>query len=110
MARTTQQGRRLPARPPAEPPTSGLREGSQPRTIAETKHEKFARIAETRVSNVIRLLREIQKLGNPEVYDFTDQDRIELVNSLQIEIEAIDEALQNKRRKAAGVFKFSWRR
>lgn len=74
----------------------GLRETTQPGRVAETKRDKFHRVAEVRVNNAIKGLREIQKLGNPEVYDFTDDDRALLVGALQAEIDMIDEALQKK--------------
>jgi hypothetical protein len=66
----------------------------EPKT-AETKAERFTRLAKARMPNVIYRLRQIALLGGP-TYEFTEDQAAKMVSTLLQEVRAIEVALKPK--------------
>ncbi len=54
--------------------------------MAETKHEKFLRLAESRVNNLIEQLRILGNLSNTKTYEFSDDEVEKIFNRIEIEL------------------------
>jgi len=52
----------------------------------ETKNEKFKRLAEKRVNNVIKQLELIGNLSNSSAYDFEEKDIEKIFKAIKIEV------------------------
>ena len=53
------------------------------------KREKFVELAEKRTKNAIKAIRIIGKLGNPNAYQYDDNDVRKIVRALSAEIDAL---------------------
>ena len=61
---------------------------NSPAQSSNPKREKFVKLAERRTVNAIRAIRIIGKLGNPNAYEYDDNDVKKIVKALTDEIEA----------------------
>lgn len=55
--------------------------------MAESKREKFIRLAETRTNKALEMIRLIGNLANKSVYDYSDKDVQKIFKALETEIE-----------------------
>lgn len=53
------------------------------------RRTRFVRLAESRTINAIKSIRIIAKLGNKNVYDFSEADVKKIANALTREVEAL---------------------
>lgn len=60
----------------------------------ETKSEKFVRLGESRVNDVIKKLRLISNLSNTNNYDYTDEQVKEMLDTIQREVNNMKVAFQ----------------
>lgn len=59
------------------------------------KREKFTKLAEKRTVNAIKAIRIIGKLGNPNAYEYDENDVRKIVKALNDEIEAMKTRMKN---------------
>jgi hypothetical protein len=71
----------------------------------ESKRDRFVRLAEGRVSNAIRSIRIIGKLGNKAQYEFDEGDIKKIVGALTKEIEAMRARMTERGSKDSVDFK-----
>ncbi len=55
--------------------------------MAESKRDKFIRLAETRTNKALEMIRLIGNLANKSVYDYSDKDVQKIFKALETEIE-----------------------
>jgi len=60
-----------------------------------SKREKFIKLAEKRTINAIKAIRVIGKLGNPNAYEYDDNDVKKIIKALNDEIEAMRARMKN---------------
>ena len=60
-----------------------------------SKREKFTKLAEKRTVNAIKAIRIIGKLGNPNAYEYDENDVRKIVKALNDEIEAMKTRMKN---------------
>jgi hypothetical protein len=72
---------------------------------AESKRERFVRLAESRTSNAIRAIRTIGKLGNKAQYDFDESDIRKITGALTKEIDAMKARMADRGAKDVVEFK-----
>ena len=60
-----------------------------------TKRQKFIKLAEKRTINAIKAIRIIGKLGNPNAYEYDDNDVRKIAKVLNDEIEAMRTRMKN---------------
>ena len=70
-------------------PTSGR--GSD----SGNRRQKFIKLAEKRTVNAIKAIRIIGKLGNPNAYEYDENDVRKIVKALNDEIEAMKTRMKN---------------
>lgn len=73
----------------------------------ETKRERWIRLATSRGSNAIEAMRLLEQLGNRDTYDFTEADRIELIDKLTAQIDRVEQALLHGRKPSSALFDFA---
>jgi hypothetical protein len=73
----------------------------------EGKREKFERLAEKRMSEVIKKLRLIGNLSNKNNYEYSDQQVKQIINSLEEEIKIIKNKFKEEQNKSSRTFKFT---
>ena len=59
------------------------------------RRRKFIKLAEKRTVNAIKAIRIIGKLGNPNAYEYDDNDVRKIVKALNDEIEAMKTRMKN---------------
>ena len=59
------------------------------------RRQKFIKLAEKRTVNAIRAIRIIGKLGNPNAYEYDENDVRKIVKALNDEIEAMKTRMKN---------------
>ena len=59
------------------------------------RREKFVKLAERRTVNAMKAIRIIGKLGNPNAYEYDDNDVKKIVKALTDEIEAMKTRMKN---------------
>lgn len=64
------------------------------------KREKFVTLAEKRVNNAIRQIRGVGKLGNPNRYEYTEEDAKKICTILREEVERVRENFLEKNKKS----------
>ena len=69
--------------------------------MAETKIDKFIRLAETRTNKALEMIRLIGNLSNKAVYDYTDKDLEKIFKALETEV-----AMAKKQFNVSGGDKF----
>lgn len=62
----------------------------------ESPREKFKRIAQLRVGDVVDGIELLKKLANPAVYDAGEPDFEIIVNTVQSRVDELREALRNR--------------
>jgi len=70
----------------------------------ETKAERFKRVVNPRFRNAVKRLRLLKSMvdgGNYRAYEFTDAQRVALINGLQAEINDIDKLMVRALRNEA---------
>jgi hypothetical protein len=72
---------------------------------AETKRDKFVKLAEGRTRNAIAAIRVIGKLGNKNAYDFDDADVQKIVRALSREVDALKTRMSSSTGKETIDFK-----
>jgi hypothetical protein len=72
----------------------------------EDKREKFERLAEKRMSDVIKKLRLIGNLSNRNNYEYSDLQVKQILDSLEQEMKLIKNKFNNEQSKSSGAFKF----
>ncbi len=69
-----------------------------------SKRGKFVKLAERRTTNAIKAIRVISKLGNRNLYDYSDADVRKIVKALTDEVDAVNQRL--KATKSSGGVEF----
>ena len=59
------------------------------------RRQKFIKLAEKRTVNAIKAIRIIGKLGNPNAYEYDENDARKIVKALNDEIEAMKTRMKN---------------
>lgn len=59
------------------------------------RRQKFIKLAEKRTVNAIKAIRIIGKLGNPNAYEYDENDVRKIVKALNDEIEAMKTRMKN---------------
>lgn len=54
--------------------------------MAETKQEKFVRLAENRTNKALEMIRLIGNLANKSVYEYSEEDVSKIFNALESEL------------------------
>lgn len=72
---------------------------------AETKAEKFVRLAELRTTKAINAIRGIGKLSNRASYEFTDEQTARIAEALRDEVVQLHERFQVKEKQVQEGFK-----
>lgn len=75
------------------------------KAAAESKRDRFVRLAESRTSNAIRAIRTIGKLGNKAQYDFDESDIRKIAGALAKEIDAMKARMGDRGAKDVVEFK-----
>lgn len=63
--------------------------GAAPVHAAESKADKFRRLANARVPKCIKVIRHVANLGNRLVYSYTDEQRDKLLTTIEAEVKAL---------------------
>jgi ABC-type Fe3+-hydroxamate transport system substrate-binding protein len=72
----------------------------------EGKKEKFERLAEKRMSDVIKKMRLIGNLSNQNNYEYSDLQVKQIIDSLEQEIKIIKNRFKDEQNKSTSAFKF----
>ena len=78
---------------------------SEIKNMSNKKRSKFVELAEKRTINAIRSIRIIGKLGNPNAYDYEEDDVKKIINALNKEIESLRQMMIKKGAKDSIEFK-----
>lgn len=62
---------------------------------SRNRRQKFIKLAEKRTVNAIKAIRIIGKLGNPNAYEYDENDVRKIVKALNDEIEAMKTRMKN---------------
>ena len=73
--------------------------------IGNLKRDKFVKLAESRTINAIRAIRIIGKLGNPNAYEFNDNDVKKIAKVLTDEVETMKTRLKSTKESDGVQFK-----
>lgn len=73
--------------------------------MAETKHEKFVRLAEARTNKIIDMLRLLGNCANTNVYEYSQNEVEKIFNALESELKESKKKFQKEER--AQVTRFS---
>ena len=79
--------------------------GDEPENTDNRRREKFVKLAESRTVNAIRAIRIIGKLGNPNAYEYNEDDVKKIAKALTDEIEALKTRMKSTRRSEVVDFK-----
>lgn len=60
----------------------------------ETKHDKFCRLAENRMNNVLKQLELLGNLSNRSSYDFTQQDVDKILRALKSAVANVEHSFK----------------
>ena len=71
----------------------------------ETKADKFNRLAEYRMGKALKYIASIKQLANTNNYEWTPEQRAQIVNTLNDAVEDLSDALDGKK-AVKDVFKF----
>ena len=63
---------------------------------AESKHEKFTRLAEARVNAILDKMRTLAKLANKNNYSWTKDEASHMISTLRKEVDMLEEAFTSK--------------
>lgn len=74
--------------------------------VTEDKSEKFIRLAEQRVTTAIKKIQIVGNLSNKAVYEYTQEQVDQLIESLQNEIEELKSKFQPAEGKKNATFSF----
>lgn len=69
------------------------------------RRQKFVKLAERRTVNAIKAIRIIGKLGNPNAYEYVEDDVKKIAKALTDEIEAMKTRMMSTRRSELVDFK-----
>lgn len=69
------------------------------------RRQKFVKLAEGRTVNAIKAIRTIGKLGNPNAYEYDEDDVKKIAKALTDEIEAMKTRMRSTRRSELVDFK-----
>lgn len=64
--------------------------------MAETKREKFVRLAENRVNNALKQIQLICNLSNTSVYDYTKEDVDLIIKTLKNAIYDVEKSFKSE--------------
>ncbi len=64
----------------------------------ESKNEKFKRLAENRVNNVLYQVKLIGNLSNKSNYDYSDEDILKIIRSLKNAVNDLEIQFKSKNR------------
>ncbi len=64
-------------------------------SASSNRRQKFIKLAEKRTVNAIKAIRIIGKLGNPNAYEYDENDVRKIVKALNDEIEAMKTRMKN---------------
>lgn len=73
----------------------------------ETKREKFERLAEQRVTEIIKKIRLVGNLANRRNYDYEKGHVDEIITTLEKELKDLKKTFQEENRENEQVFSFS---
>ena len=73
--------------------------------IDNQRRQKFVKLAEGRTVNAIKAIRTIGKLGNPNAYEYDEDDVKKIAKALIDEIEAMKTRMRSTRRSELVDFK-----
>lgn len=67
----------------------------------ETKHEKFCRLAESRMNNVLKQLELLSNLSNKSSYEFSQQEIDKIIKALKNAVSDVEHSFRadNKTKK-----------
>lgn len=65
--------------------------------MAETKREKFVRLAENRMNNALKQIELLSNLSNRRVYEYTDDDVALMVKTLKKAISNLEYSFSEKK-------------
>lgn len=77
----------------------------EPGSVDEKRRAKFVKLAENRTVNAIRAIRIIGKLGNPNAYEYYEDDVKKIAKALTDEIEAMKTRMRSTKRSEVVDFK-----
>ena len=60
--------------------------------MKETKREKFVRLAEKRIDNVLKGINLLENLANHNVYEFTKEDSDKMIRTLKSAVSDLERA------------------
>lgn len=72
----------------------------------EDKHEKFIRLAEQRVTAAIKKIQIVGNLSNKSVYEYSEEQVVQIIESLQAEIEQLKLKFRPDEGKKNAAFSF----
>ena len=73
--------------------------------VDSQRRDKFVKLAESRTINAIKAIRIIGKLGNPNAYEYYEDDVKKIAKALTDEIEAMKTRMRSTRRSEIVDFK-----
>ena len=79
--------------------------GISPVSTDNKRRPKFVKLAESRTVNAIKAIRIIGKLGNPNAYEYDEDDVKKIAKALTDEIEAMKTRMRSTRRSEIVDFK-----
>lgn len=74
-------------------------------SVDEKRRAKFVKLAESRTVNAIKAIRIIGKLGNPNAYEYYEDDVKKIAKALTDEIEAMKTRMRSTKRSEVVDFK-----
>lgn len=63
---------------------------------AESKRERFVRIAETRTNKILNMIRLLSNCSNSSVYEYTKADVDKIFSSIESELKSAKQKFNNK--------------
>lgn len=67
--------------------------------MAETKHEKFVRVAESRTNKIIDMIRLLSNCSNKATYEYTDEDIKKIFSVIEQELKSCKSKYQDTNNK-----------
>jgi nitrate reductase alpha subunit len=88
---------------PKTPAATGAKRGAKAAPANETKADKFKRLGNPRINNAVKAIGLLEALANKTVYDFTDDQRRIIEQTLDNAVTRVKDAFAGKAVPAGGV-------
>jgi len=66
--------------------------------MQESKRDKFCRLAENRMNNILKQIELLGNLSNRNAYDYTDEDIQKMIKTLKVSVNNLEHCFNNEKK------------